>query len=311
MKLTARALFLRCQSVLHTDLEWPGYLAALDAERRGSAAAWSVFRPAILSSARDCASADFVRALAVHYRREQCDGLFLSAVSFDGVRLPVKEIVAALSKGRPPHFIVVDGAQALAHLPTDMPVCDVYLSGCHKWLSAGTPMGLAFQPRRNSPRFLQTLANEMTTRGELDDALFLFADQLETGRLERFTETVGPAGLFACAAAVSAHLARGKQASPSQFLERRANAEVAAEVARVNGWDPLFPDTSFRSGILLLQAHAADTQAAPAADVRSLFQRQGVAVTTYAAGLARVSLLDRPWKGREMDRFRSALCLCA
>ena len=311
MKLTARALFLRCHSVLHTDLEWPGYLAALDAERRRRRGRLVCFPARDLILRQGLRVADFVRALAVHYRREQCEGLFLSAVSFDGIRLPLNEIVAALSKGRAPHFIVVDGAQALAHLPTDMPVCDVYLSGCHKWLSAGTPMGLAFQPRRSSHGFLQTLANEMTMRGELDDALFLFVDQLETGRLERFTETVGPAGLFACAAAVSAHLARAKRASSSQFLERRANAEVAAKVARLNGWDPLLPDTSYRSGILLLQAQAADTRKAPAAVIRTQFQRHGVAVTTYAAGLARVSLLDRPWNGKEMDRLRSAFCLSA
>lgn len=34
MKLAAAALFRRCGSVLHTDLEWPGYLAILDAECR-------------------------------------------------------------------------------------------------------------------------------------------------------------------------------------------------------------------------------------------------------------------------------------
>jgi hypothetical protein len=311
MKLAARALFRRCQSVLHTDLEWPGYLAALEAERKRGPGRLVCFpaRDAILR--QGLGVAEFTRSLTVHYRREQCQGLFLSAVSFDGLRLPVTEIVAALSKGRPPHFIVVDGAQALAHLPAGLPTCDVYLSGCHKWLGAGTPMGLAFQPRRSSHGFLRTLAHEMTAKGELDDALLLFTNQLEAGRLERFTETVGVAGLFACAAAVGANLARPNQTCSSQFLERRANADAATEVARRSGWNPLLPDTSFRSGILLVQAHAPETRAAPAQELRTRFQGHGVAVTTYADGLARVSLLAQPLRGRQVDRLRSALSLCA
>ena len=29
--------------------------------------------------------------------------------------------------------VVVDGAQALAHAPGDLPACDIYVAGCHKW----------------------------------------------------------------------------------------------------------------------------------------------------------------------------------
>src|SRR6266849_1228510 len=34
MQLAAKALFRRCGSVLHTDLEWPGYRTIIDSEAR-------------------------------------------------------------------------------------------------------------------------------------------------------------------------------------------------------------------------------------------------------------------------------------
>src|SRR5207245_1517156 len=102
MKLAARALFRRCQSVLHTDLEWPGYLAILEAEcrrTRGRLVCCPV-RDACLRQGLEVA--EFVRSIATRYRCEQCEGIFLSAVSFEGIRLPVAAIVAALSQVRPP-----------------------------------------------------------------------------------------------------------------------------------------------------------------------------------------------------------------
>ena len=309
MKLAARALFRRCGSVLHTDLEWPGFLAILDAERRRARGRLVVF-PAREACLRRCLpAAEFVRALATWYRREQCEGLFLSAVSFEGVRLPIAEVIASLSNVRPPRFIVVDGAQALAHVPGDIPACDVYLAGCHKWLAAGHPMGMAFHPRQNSQDFLRTLADEMVADGELDDPLLLFTAQLENRCLKPFSETVSLAGLFSCAAA-AADLA-DPLGPAACFPARLENAELLAEAARPSGWEPVIPDAPLRSGILLLQGRDPLVQAAPAEELRAAFQQHGVAVTTYPAGIARISLPHRPWKGTELDRLRSVLQTCA
>jgi hypothetical protein len=306
MKLAARALFRRCRSVLHTDLEWPGYLAILEEERRGSRGRLVCLpaRDAVLRHRLE--EAEFVRTVAVAYRRQACEGLFLSAVSFEGIRLPVAEIVAALRHACPPRFVVVDGAQALAHLPPGLPACDVYLAGCHKWLGAGQPLGLAFHPRPGSHGFLQAVADRMIARRDLDDPLLLFTSQLATDRLEHFGETVSLAGLFACAAAVAAELASPDGAFRPLPL-RLANAGSLAEVAQGSGWDPLLPGAHLRSGILLLRARRPAVRATPAEELRAGFQRHGVAVTTYTDGLARLSLPARPWKPRELDRLRSTL----
>jgi hypothetical protein len=309
MKLAARGLFRRCGAVLHTDLEWPGFLAILDAERRRSRGRLAFFPAREACFRGGLQAAEFIRALATHYRREQCEGLFLSAVSFEGVRLPIAEVIVSLSDVRPPRFIVVDGAQALAHVPANIPVCDVYLAGCHKWLAAGHPMGLAFHPRQNSQDFLRTLADEMVADGDLDDPLLAFTAQLENRRLEPFSETVSLSSLFSCAAA-AADLA-DPLAPATCFRARLANADALAEAAGPSGWKPLIPDTPFRSGILLLQGRDPCVQAAPAEQLRASFQQHGVAVTTYPAGIARVSLPPRPWTGKELDRMRSVLQACA
>lgn len=310
MKLAAAALFRRCQSVLHTDLEWPGYLAILDAECRRARGRLVCFAARDACLRQGLGADEFVRTLVACYRHEQCQGFFLSAVSFEGVRLPVAEIVAVLSHVRPPRFVVVDGAQALAHLPADLPPCDIYLAGCHKWLGAGHPTGLALQPRRSSQSFIEGLAQKMIASGILDDPLLTFTGQLERGHQDPFSETVDLAGLFSCGGAVAAELTC-PVTTAARLESRLVNADLVGEAARASGWKPLHPDPHFRSGILLLQSHDPDVRAAPAEQLRAGFQRHGVAVTTYPCGLARVSLPCKALAGRELDRLRRALRYCS
>jgi hypothetical protein len=255
-------------------------------------------------------AAEFVQSLVTMYRRERCEGLFLSAVSFEGIRIPIAEIVTALSHFRPPRFVVVDGAQALAHVPPTLPECDIYLAGCHKWLGAGHAMGVVFQPRPRSHDFLRGMVNEMLAVGDLDDPLLNLIEQLEGGCESSFGETVSLDGLFSSGAAVAAAVAAS--GFSSILLETRlANATAAGQVAGPTGWEPLLPEDSFRSGILLLQGQDQEVRAAPAEELRAGFQQYGVAVTTYPGGLARLSLPPRPWKGKELDRLRAVLQSCA
>src|SRR5262249_4537789 len=138
--------------------------------------------PAPVRSAvfRDGLSAQELTAMVVaHYRRHGCDGLFLSSVTFEGVRLPVQAILACLSRGTAPRFVVVDGAQALGHVPEPLDRVDLYLAGCHKWLRAGHPLGVAFAPLRGSAGFLRATREEMVRSGDLDDPLLSFTQGVE------------------------------------------------------------------------------------------------------------------------------------
>src|SRR5262249_15476470 len=140
------------------------------------------------------------------------------------------EIVASLSSVRPPRLVVVDGAQALAHVPIDLQGSDVYLAGCHKWLGAGHPLGLAFHPRPRSREFLRNVAEDMLADGDMNDPLLLFTVQLENRRLEPFSETVSLAGLFSCAAAAVTEMDNSLE-PPARLQIRLANAAALAEAA--------------------------------------------------------------------------------
>jgi hypothetical protein len=308
MKLAARALFLRCRKVLHTDLEWPGYLALLEGERR-RANGELLCLPIRSAVYREKLPARDLTALVVRqYRREGCDGLFLSSVTFQGVRLPARAILECLSRGTPPRLVVVDGAQAFAHVPEPLTYMDLYLAGCHKWLRAGHPLGVAFAPRLGSAGFLRATREEMVRTGEFDDPLLSFTEGLEKEKLESFTETVDVVPLFPSAAAVSDPGA-GPEGLTDTLAARVENAEVLGEVARSLGWRPLLADQPLGTGILLLEAKSAALRRAPPDKVRAAFQRHRISLTAYGGGLLRVCVPKRAWEAHELDLVRAALCV--
>jgi selenocysteine lyase/cysteine desulfurase len=307
MRLAARVLFHRCARVLHTDLEWPGYLATLRAEGKRlhrdlvcAPVRAPVFRDAVPAE-------DLVARLAAQYRRRHCDGLFLSAVSSEGVRLPVAGLLEALEHTRP-RLVVIDGAQALGHAAPDLgpAACDFYLAGCHKWLEAGQPLGLGFCPRRRSRGLIATVAQEMIDAGELDDPLLLFTRQLEQMTPGAFSETVSLANLFSSAAAVATALDAGAT-TEFRFATRLDNAEAITRIALDTGWTPIAPSSRLRSGIVLLRSDDPRVRAAGPEHVRSAFLDQGVALTTYPDGLIRLSMPPEPWNSSDLDRIQTAL----
>ena len=310
MRLAARALFRRCKRVLHTDLEWPCYLRTLQAEgeRIGRSTVSLPVREAIF---RDRMPAEeLVTLVANYYRQQHCDGLFLSAVSYEGVRFPVGALIERLSLSRTPRFVALDGAQTLGHAPLDLHSCDLYLAGSHKWLRAGLPLGMAFGPRPNSRGLLRMLCEEMIAGMELDDPLIILTRQIEQDALEPFGETVNLAPLLTVAAATAAAI--GDPVPPERrFGARLGNGGALAAATEGTGWHPLLVDGSLRSGILLLRADSADIQAAPPGRLRWLFQGRGLALTAYPNGVIRTSLPPAPCEDVDLDHIRSTLRACS
>ena len=201
VRLAARLLCRRCENILVTDMEWPAYTKALAAECQHSGRILTTvpMREAVLRDKIGLEEA--IDRLAGHYHRHDCDGLFLSAVTYHGVQLPVRQLVEALGPGARPRFVVVDGAQALNHVPLGLAdeYCDLLLAGCHKWLRAYQPLGLAFCCRRSSERFVAENQQEMLASGELDDPLLTFTAQLEHEATESYSETVNLSPMFTAA----------------------------------------------------------------------------------------------------------------
>ena len=307
VRLAARLLCQRCENILVTDMEWPAYVQALKTEchRTGRLLTTVPMQEAILRAKIDQGEA--IDRLLDHYRRHNCDGLFLSAVTYQGVQLPIRKLVQSFQPREKPRFVVVDGAQALNHVPLGLAdeYCDLLLAGCHKWLRAYHPLGLAFCCRQSSEKNVTATLAEMQVRGEIDDPLLTFTNQLETQSTETYSETVNLVPMFTAAAAVRRMLHSSK-AKCEELAIQQANADRVADEAGATAWRPLRPTLPMQSGVLLVKSSLQDTIHAPPDIVRQRFLRLGITLTAYDGGLVRTSLPSCPLRTTDLDQLRSA-----
>lgn len=308
MKFAARFLFLTCRHVMATDLGWPPYREILDSEaRRAGRTVTTVSLRNMLF--RDHANVDEVTEVAkAAFLDAGCDGLFLTAVSHHGLRLPCEELVRSLEAACEVRSVVIDGAQDFCHASADLDheYCDLYLAGCHKWLGAFHPMGLGFYGRRSSVRMIETLVASLLAAHELDDPLLKFTTQIETAKADGETETVSLIPLFTCLGAAEDAL-ENRSFLTGMLAQRQANVLKVASLARECGWQPLMPAGHFRTGILLLQAERELVRQHSAELLRESFAATGVAVTAYDRGIARLSMPAQPWQPPEFDYLDAAL----
>jgi hypothetical protein len=308
MKLAARLLFQPCRNVLVTDIGWPPYhdLLAAEAARAGRSLTTVPLHALVLGG--NATEDEILATVRTFYLRERCDGLFLTAVSHLGIRLPIERLVRSLEAASEPRFVVIDGAQEICHVSADLrnDYCDLYLAGCHKWLQAYQPMGLAFYGLRRSRYIIETGLGHLLGSGELDDPLLRFSSQLESNALDGRTETVNLACLFTCHGAVQDALEEPRV--PACCLPRRLESlEAAAATASASGWQPLLPPPAFRTGILLLRAGQGSRQAARGDDLRRAFSERGVALTAYDGGMVRLSMPGDGWRSGDLDHLTVAL----
>jgi hypothetical protein len=308
MRLAAQLLCHPCRHVLITDLGWPPYYDILHAEccRTGRTLSSVLLRDDALSGR--LAEKDIIDRIRRTYLHKGCDGLFLTAVSNLGVRLPIAAIVRAVEADAEVRFVVIDGAQEFGHLPGDLgqDCCDLYLTGVHKWFRAYNPLGVAFYGRARSRQFIETLVAQGLTSGQLDDPLLRFTTQLETGALDGTTETVNLAPLFSCQGATEDAL--GRPASLQEIgSTRQVNRRRLSSVALMAGWRPLVPCSSLQTGILLLQPERAAACQRSAQEMRAACYASGVALTAYQGGLIRLSLPEVFWRPGATARLGTML----
>ena len=130
----------------------------------------------------------------------------------------------------------------------------------------------------------------------LDDPLMRFLGDLERETPARYGETVNLAPLFSCQGALLDALSAD---ITSAFRCRVANADLIAPALQDVGWKPLRPAEGLRSGILLLQARTNAARNTSASSLRQMFHEVGIALTTYAKGIVRISLPAQPWQSRD------------
>lgn len=309
VQLASRLLCDRCQNILLTDMLWPAYHDILrrESERCGRQVIIVPIRNAIL---REGATArDVIDRVAAEYERQECDGLFLSAVTFQGIRLPLVDLLHKLPSR--PNLAVMDAAQGFNHVPVSRKAqhFDLVLSGCHKWLRAHHPLGLAFCGRQESQDFVSRSIRRECQEGLHGDPLLRFTEQLADESTDAYSETVNLAPLFTAQAAVrqALHYAMNRR---EQLQAQIGNAQRLIDAAGCTPWRVVHLDMALRSGILLWRAISAVTRFADSDALRGKFLRHGVALTAYDGGLVRTSLPWKPLSSPVIDQILFAFQRC-
>lgn len=304
MKFAARWLFHRCDNVLIVDASWPAYRDILESE--GRRADRQINNIAIHDSIlfQQATADEVVAVVESAFTTKKCDGLFLPAVTHDGIRLPITRIVKTLESKHGSIPVVIDGAQDFCHTSSTLNTehCDLYLAGCHKWLGGYYPMGLAFYGRRRSAEFVENVLRQMLSGGELDDPLLRFSSQLETDSLNGSTETVNLGSLFSC---YGAALDTAEERE-SVFQERRANAEAVVELSRETDWRLISPSPELQSAVVMLEATDSTARELPAKTLRTAFEQQGLSLSAYPGGRIRLSMPEKPLSESQLQQIRAA-----
>lgn len=307
MRFAAELLANGCRRILTADTAWPPYLRILERQCRHRGR--DVLTVALRRDIRRGATRDeIIRQYTGAFQRHRCGGVFLPAVSSDGIRLPVAAILDKLRQYADVRFAVVDGSQAIGHAPEALAEtnCDLYLAGCHKWFGAYQPMGLAFLGRTATRSLIEHQMNRAIRTGAVDDPLLCFVHQLTNRSLDSISETVNIAPLFTCHGALR-DLPASAEERATHFQQRLNKSLAAADLARRCGWSPLESAAELRSGILLLHPERQVARKRSPASLRGVFRELGVAVSTYDDGLVRLSLPGRPWLPGELDQLAQAL----
>ena len=306
MGFAARQLFDRCENVLVTDLSWPSYAEILKSQAKQSEKRLTAIPVRTAIQYGHMRAAELVRHLANAFIAHHCDGLVLPAVDNCGIRLPLRELVTELRRRAELRFVVIDGAQAFCHVPTNLAedYCDLYLAGCHKWLRAAHPMGLAFLGHPRTQADIEEKLAEEIAAGGIHDPLLKFCEELEGAPATPFGETVNLSSLFSCRGAVEDIAGEGRE---GRFLTQLENFYQLARLAQACGWLALQPEPNLRSGILLLQAEDRRIRALDAGMLRRRLIELEVAATTYDWGKVRLALPVRPFRAIEISLLRSAL----
>lgn len=295
VRLAAKSLFARGRRVLVTDLIWPSYERILrkeSAKARGHLVKLPL-RDAILRN--KISPSEVAQRVADAIEQFDCHGMFLPAVSHDGIRFPLELYADAMRQRGERRFLVVDGAQAFCHVPLDVSKldCDFLVTGSHKWLGAYLPLGIGFVPNPE--------AIKVNIRRGAGDPLLNFLLELQGNAENRFGETVNLMPLFSCRAALSE-----RRDVPKDFAVRKANADALADA--IDGdWQPVNPHPDMGSGILLVKARTHRLQSVPAARMRAHFLSRGISLTAYDGGLLRMAMPATPFSTAEIECLIQAL----
>jgi hypothetical protein len=305
MQFAARQLLRRCKMVLTTDLTWPTYREIFWNECRKQGADSICLELADEVLHRQQSEEVIAEKLIDCFDRYGCDGLFLTSVSSLGGRLPIERVVDSVRERC--RFVVVDGAQDYCHVGAEVleGIADLYLAGCHKWLGAYYPLGLALFGREETRGELESAVRSELLEGAdplATDPLLQFVEDFQRGIRRPTGETVNLSNLFGVAGALSD--ARHGGPIEVRLRERQRNADGLIPVVESVGWEARLPRESLRSGVMLLKPGSRRYRPGLRGEVlRRRASGMGLALSAYDGGLVRLSMPDRPLSGCHHDHI--------
>lgn len=293
IQIAGRLLFGPCRRVMTTDFVWPVYRKVL--ERLAIARS----RELVVVPVRDLVFSDrpnngeLTQFLCDQYTKNGCDGVFLTSVSYDGIRLPAERVIKTLRDHSALNFSVVDGAQELAQVEHtgSLRVSDFYMTGGHKWVGGFIPVAIgAFGANRSVSRIESVLSAQFES-GEIDDPLMRMCWDSREGQPVDAPSTANIAALFACDAAVN-DLGMEMDEGTSKPLSN-GETEHLFQCLEGSGWRHISGSEDCRTRTCVLRNEAFQGHLAGA--TRSRFASVGLALTAYDHGNIRLSVPRRGW----------------
>jgi len=310
--LAAELLFRHCDSVLATDLEWPPYLVVLKrtANRFGKRLVVTPVRQRVLSGQLDRAT--LTQEIVDAYLHAGCDGLFLSHITHTTVRMPVRQILHSLPADYRPRFTVIDGAQALGHLPVrlDTPGIDLYLAGTQKWFGGYHPLRVGFVSASAASATdddVTRVLRQLTRERRHHDPLHEFCDSIEARSLARFGETVNLTPLITAAGAL-AHWTASPARLTNAWHIRRQNLRQVLEA--VSSCAPSAIHESLTSGAALLIVRACN-RSRTRPGLRTQLARHRITASEPLTGFVRLAMPDIQLSAHATNQLRRTTNLLA
>jgi selenocysteine lyase/cysteine desulfurase len=307
MELASYLLLRNSEVVVTVDLAWPPYLATVRqvAEKIGREVIEVPLRDGIHRGDDEQA---IIAKIVAAFRNAPSASLLLPAISHDGVRLPVGEIAAAMRAVGELRFVVVDGAQHLAHgdTPVSEMECDFYLAGTHKWLRSLAPLGVGIYGHARSRDIIENTVVELSKAGLFADPLLRFTTQLQSLRLDDVSETCNVSALFSAHGA--AGTAHSSEYRPESLAVQLKNVDEVSLLAKECDWRVMRPSHRLRSGIIILRPPKRSIW--DCERLRQHLDQHQVIATTYDDLAVRLSMPRRPLARLELDVIRKLFTEC-
>jgi hypothetical protein len=150
-------------------------------------------------------------------------------------------------------------------------------------------MGVGFIGHPSSAGYIRDALRRWTDQGRINDPLLSFVDELESGRANRFGETVAISPMILANGATLDALSSNHDVNSTNFDN---NCNLVLSAATAAKWSKMGAQSDFASHIKLFQSSSAEVRSQSPDTLRQRFHASGVAVTAYRDGVVRISIPD-------------------